>query len=226
MAEEITSGRLPRGRMIEAGGGRCALLERLVVATGTTTAGDDSVYIIRLQAKPADGSQQASLSGNSVQQRGDKCRGLLWQTPSQEDGLFAHRHMTHLLLKVDYRCHSLRMEDCRRPYKKHLDNGPRNRVLFMDESRFGTEAILLQRVLIWKAGTWFYPSNTKERHTVSRWFYGVLFTGRRYYIFERGRRAPFRQERVVTGDIYCDEGTSSPCVSVPRCHWPRLHFYG
>ncbi|GFT88482.1 uncharacterized protein TNCV_262701 [Trichonephila clavipes] len=42
----------------------------------TTTAGDDR-YII-LQAKRADGSQQASLLSNSVQQRGDKCRGLLW----------------------------------------------------------------------------------------------------------------------------------------------------
>ncbi|GFU63383.1 uncharacterized protein TNCV_44291 [Trichonephila clavipes] len=42
----------------------------------TTTAGDDR-YII-LQAKRADGSQQASLLSNSLQQRGDKCRGLLW----------------------------------------------------------------------------------------------------------------------------------------------------
>ncbi|GFX12025.1 uncharacterized protein TNCV_2998091 [Trichonephila clavipes] len=28
--------------------------------------------------KEADGSQQASLLSNSLQQRGDKCRGLLW----------------------------------------------------------------------------------------------------------------------------------------------------
>ncbi|GFT52896.1 uncharacterized protein TNCV_1460041 [Trichonephila clavipes] len=40
----------------------------------TTTAGDDR-YII-LQAK--GGSQQASLLNNSLQQRDDKCRGLLW----------------------------------------------------------------------------------------------------------------------------------------------------
>ncbi|GFY35156.1 uncharacterized protein TNCV_5045311 [Trichonephila clavipes] len=40
----------------------------------TATAGDDR-YII-LQAKR--GSQQASLLSNSLQQRGDKCRGLLW----------------------------------------------------------------------------------------------------------------------------------------------------
>ncbi|GFU56095.1 uncharacterized protein TNCV_3405561 [Trichonephila clavipes] len=28
--------------------------------------------------KEADGSKQASLLSNSLQQRGDKCRGLLW----------------------------------------------------------------------------------------------------------------------------------------------------
>ncbi|GFV14303.1 uncharacterized protein TNCV_807351 [Trichonephila clavipes] len=39
-----------------------------------TTTGDDR-YII-LQAKR--GSQQASLLSNSLQQWGDKCRGLLW----------------------------------------------------------------------------------------------------------------------------------------------------
>ncbi|GFW25579.1 uncharacterized protein TNCV_1308401 [Trichonephila clavipes] len=43
----------------------------------TTTAGDDRCII--LQAKRgADSSQQAPLLSNSVQQRGDKCRGLLW----------------------------------------------------------------------------------------------------------------------------------------------------
>ncbi|GFS60680.1 uncharacterized protein TNCV_5073921 [Trichonephila clavipes] len=41
----------------------------------TTTAGDDRYIILR---KEADGSQQASLLSNSLQQRGDKCRGLLW----------------------------------------------------------------------------------------------------------------------------------------------------
>ncbi|GFW03815.1 uncharacterized protein TNCV_2539261 [Trichonephila clavipes] len=40
----------------------------------TTTAGDNR-YII-LQVKK--GRQQASLLSNSLQQRGDKCRGLLW----------------------------------------------------------------------------------------------------------------------------------------------------
>ncbi|GFW05855.1 uncharacterized protein TNCV_603271 [Trichonephila clavipes] len=41
-----------------------------------TTAGDDR-YII-LQVKRGRRSQQASLLSNSLQQRGDKCRGLLW----------------------------------------------------------------------------------------------------------------------------------------------------
>ncbi|GFU25528.1 uncharacterized protein TNCV_3621251 [Trichonephila clavipes] len=40
----------------------------------TTTAGDDRYIILQV----ADGSQQASLLSNSLQQRGDKCRGLLW----------------------------------------------------------------------------------------------------------------------------------------------------
>ncbi|GFW40564.1 uncharacterized protein TNCV_4824001 [Trichonephila clavipes] len=43
----------------------------------TTTAGDDR-YISSCRRKEADGSQQASLLSNSLQQRGDKCRGLLW----------------------------------------------------------------------------------------------------------------------------------------------------
>ncbi|GFV87360.1 uncharacterized protein TNCV_4033321 [Trichonephila clavipes] len=42
----------------------------------TTTAGDDRLPFCR--RKEADGSQQASLLSNSLQQRGDKCRGLLW----------------------------------------------------------------------------------------------------------------------------------------------------
>ncbi|GFT57315.1 uncharacterized protein TNCV_126001 [Trichonephila clavipes] len=42
----------------------------------TTTAGVTDVSSSR--RKGADGSQQAPLLSNSVQQRGDKCRGLLW----------------------------------------------------------------------------------------------------------------------------------------------------
>ncbi|GFW59724.1 hypothetical protein TNCV_4718161 [Trichonephila clavipes] len=40
----------------------------------TTTAGDDR----SCRRKEADGSQQVSLLSNSLQQRDDKCRGLLW----------------------------------------------------------------------------------------------------------------------------------------------------
>ncbi|GFV31130.1 uncharacterized protein TNCV_4314551 [Trichonephila clavipes] len=42
----------------------------------TTTAWDDQYTSCR--RKEANGSQQASLLSNSLQQRGDKCRGLLW----------------------------------------------------------------------------------------------------------------------------------------------------
>ncbi|GFW87288.1 uncharacterized protein TNCV_4514731 [Trichonephila clavipes] len=53
------------------------LLERLVVATrGRQLQG--MTYISSCRRKEADGSQQASLLSNSLQQRGDKCRGLLW----------------------------------------------------------------------------------------------------------------------------------------------------
>ncbi|GFY02682.1 uncharacterized protein TNCV_3505621 [Trichonephila clavipes] len=34
--------------------------------------------VSRAWLKEADGSQKAPLLSNSVQQRGDKCRGLLW----------------------------------------------------------------------------------------------------------------------------------------------------
>ncbi|GFV33631.1 uncharacterized protein TNCV_4567461 [Trichonephila clavipes] len=53
------------------------LLERLVVATrGRQLQGMTDISSCR--RKEADGSQQASLLSNSLQQRGDKCRGLLW----------------------------------------------------------------------------------------------------------------------------------------------------
>ncbi|GFX70372.1 uncharacterized protein TNCV_968441 [Trichonephila clavipes] len=42
----------------------------------TTTAG--MTDILSCRRKEADGSQQASLLSNSLQQRGEKCRGLLW----------------------------------------------------------------------------------------------------------------------------------------------------
>ncbi|GFU33718.1 hypothetical protein TNCV_2047911 [Trichonephila clavipes] len=43
----------------------------------TTTARDDR-YILPCRRKEADGNQQASFLSNSLQQRGNKCRGLLW----------------------------------------------------------------------------------------------------------------------------------------------------
>ncbi|GFV80818.1 uncharacterized protein TNCV_3516861 [Trichonephila clavipes] len=53
------------------------LLERLVVAArGRQLQGMTDISSCR--RKEADGSQQASLLSNSLQQRGDKCRGLLW----------------------------------------------------------------------------------------------------------------------------------------------------
>ncbi|GFW53989.1 uncharacterized protein TNCV_1307941 [Trichonephila clavipes] len=53
------------------------LLERLVVtARGRQLQGMTDISSCR--RKEADGSQQASLLSNSLQQWGDKCRGLLW----------------------------------------------------------------------------------------------------------------------------------------------------
>ncbi|GFU51250.1 uncharacterized protein TNCV_2755391 [Trichonephila clavipes] len=53
------------------------LLERLVVAArGRQLQGMTDISSCR--RKEADGSQQASLLSNSLQQRCDKCRGLLW----------------------------------------------------------------------------------------------------------------------------------------------------
>ncbi|GFU79391.1 hypothetical protein TNCV_871621 [Trichonephila clavipes] len=53
------------------------LLERLVVAAqGRQLQGMTDISSCR--RKEADGSQQASLLSNSLQQRGDKCHGLLW----------------------------------------------------------------------------------------------------------------------------------------------------
>ncbi|GFV44775.1 uncharacterized protein TNCV_563261 [Trichonephila clavipes] len=53
------------------------LLERLVVAArGRQLQGMTDISSCRL--KEADGNQLASLLSNSLQQRGDKCRGLLW----------------------------------------------------------------------------------------------------------------------------------------------------
>ncbi|GFX15157.1 transposable element Tcb2 transposase [Trichonephila clavipes] len=61
--------------------------------------------------KEVDNSQQAPLLSNSVQQRGDKCRGLLWPDTFKKGGLFAHRPERCLPLKVAHRRH--RLQWCR-----------------------------------------------------------------------------------------------------------------
>ncbi|GFX82403.1 uncharacterized protein TNCV_2870841 [Trichonephila clavipes] len=53
------------------------LLERLVVAARERQL-QGMTDISYCRRKEADGSQQTSLLSNSLQQRGDKCRGLLW----------------------------------------------------------------------------------------------------------------------------------------------------
>ncbi|GFV33651.1 uncharacterized protein TNCV_4567661 [Trichonephila clavipes] len=53
------------------------LLERLVVAAQRRQL-QTMTDISSCRRKEADGSQQASLLSNSLQQWGDKCRGLLW----------------------------------------------------------------------------------------------------------------------------------------------------
>ncbi|GFU13956.1 transposable element Tcb1 transposase [Trichonephila clavipes] len=56
---------------------RYSCYERLVVAArGRQLHG--MTYMSSCRRKEADGSQQASLLSNSLQQGDDKCRGLLW----------------------------------------------------------------------------------------------------------------------------------------------------
>ncbi|GFU06588.1 transposable element Tcb1 transposase [Trichonephila clavipes] len=52
-------------------------LERLVVAARERQL-QGMTDISSCRRKEADGSQQASLLSKALQQRGDKCRGLLW----------------------------------------------------------------------------------------------------------------------------------------------------
>ncbi|GFW56064.1 uncharacterized protein TNCV_374701 [Trichonephila clavipes] len=67
-----------RGRMIGK------LEEGCTVTSVAAEFGINKCRFARLEIVPnhrrkkADGSQQASLLTNSLQQRGDKCRGLLW----------------------------------------------------------------------------------------------------------------------------------------------------
>ncbi|GFW45106.1 transposable element Tcb2 transposase [Trichonephila clavipes] len=161
----------------------------------TTTAGDDR-YII-LQAKRGRRQSASVIAQQFCTTTG---RQVSWFTVARrlhKGGLFAHRPERCLLLKVDYRCHSLQW--CRKYKNWTTDQG--SRVLFTDESRFSTRSDS-QRVLIWREiGTWFYPSNTKERHRyggfgVPVWG-GIMMNGRtELHILDRGS---------VTGDIYCDE---------------------
>ncbi|GFV72821.1 transposable element Tcb2 transposase [Trichonephila clavipes] len=111
--------------------------------------------------------------------------------------LFAHRPERCLPLKVDHRRHLLQW--CRE--HKNWTTDQWRRVLFTDESRFSTRSDS-QRVLIWRGiGTWFYTSNTKERHHygcpgVLVWR-GIMLNGRtELHIFDRGS---------VIGDRYCEE---------------------
>ncbi|GFS79897.1 uncharacterized protein TNCV_750591 [Trichonephila clavipes] len=53
------------------------LLERLVVAARGRQL-QERTDLSSCRRKEAERSQQASLLSNSLQQRGDKCRGLLW----------------------------------------------------------------------------------------------------------------------------------------------------
>ncbi|GFW81125.1 transposable element Tcb2 transposase [Trichonephila clavipes] len=77
-----------------------------------TIAAGDNQYII-LKAKRG-GRQSASVI---AQQRGDKCRGLLWPDAFTKGGLFARRPERCLPLKVDHQRHHLQW--CR---AQKLDN--------------------------------------------------------------------------------------------------------
>ncbi|GFX31232.1 transposable element Tcb2 transposase [Trichonephila clavipes] len=84
--------------------------ERLVVAARGRQL-QEMTDISSCRRKEADGSQQASLLSNSLQQRGVKCRGLLWPDAFKEGALFARRPERCLPLKFDKRRH--RLQWCR-----------------------------------------------------------------------------------------------------------------
>ncbi|GFT80311.1 hypothetical protein TNCV_1189751 [Trichonephila clavipes] len=85
--------------------------------------------------KKAEGSQQASLLRNSLQQRGDKCRYLLWPDA------FTKGAYSPTVLNA-----ASRLQWCRKHKNWTTDQC---RVLFMDASRFSTRSDS-QRVLIWR----------------------------------------------------------------------------
>ncbi|GFV10208.1 transposable element Tcb2 transposase [Trichonephila clavipes] len=110
--------------------------------------------------KEADGSQQASLLSNPLQQRGDNVSRFTVARRLHKGDLFARRPERCFPLKVDHRRH--RLQWCKE--HKNWTTDQWSRVLFTDESRFSTRSDS-QRVLIWREiGTRFYTSNIKERH--------------------------------------------------------------
>ncbi|GFV38881.1 transposable element Tcb2 transposase [Trichonephila clavipes] len=153
--------------------------------------------ILSFMRKETDSSQQAPLPPNSVQQRGDKCRGLLWPDAITKRAYSSRRPERCLSLKVGHRRH--RLQWCREPKSWATDQY--SCVLFTDEIRFSTRSDS-QHVLIWREiGTRFYPSNIKERHRyggpgVLVWG-SITLNGRtELRIFDRGS---------VIGDRYCEE---------------------
>ncbi|GFX44010.1 transposable element Tcb2 transposase [Trichonephila clavipes] len=106
--------------------GKCSkpqvlLLERFVVAArGRQLQGMTDISSCR--RKEANCSQQVQFLSNSVQQRGDKCRGLLWPDAFTKGAKFAHRHRRN------------RLQWCRE--LKNWTTDQWSRVLFTDDSRF------------------------------------------------------------------------------------------
>ncbi|GFV15139.1 transposable element Tcb2 transposase [Trichonephila clavipes] len=171
------------------------LLERLVLAArGRQLQGVTDLSSCR--RKESDCSQQASLLSNSLQQRGDKCRGLLWPDAFAK-GAYSPAVLT--LPPVESWPPMPPLTVVQRAQK--LNNCQCTRVLFTDKSRFSTRSDS-QRVLIWRdIGTRFYTSNIKVRHPyggpeVLVWG-GIMLNGRtELHIFDRGS---------VMGDQYCEE---------------------
>ncbi|GFW25423.1 uncharacterized protein TNCV_3721511 [Trichonephila clavipes] len=69
-----------------------AVRKVVVAARGRQLQGMTDISSGRL--KEADGSQQASLLSNSLQQRGDKCRDLLWPDAFTK-GAYSYAHLPH-----------------------------------------------------------------------------------------------------------------------------------
>ncbi|GFU91934.1 uncharacterized protein TNCV_2175231 [Trichonephila clavipes] len=109
----------------------------------TTTAGDDR-YIILQEKGEADGCQQASFLSNSLQQRGDKCRGLLWP-----DAFTKGAYSPAVLKLPPVESLPLTPPFTMMQREQKLDNCQWSRILFTDESQFSARSDS-QRVLIWR----------------------------------------------------------------------------